>query len=86
MARARGGKWRRAAASVIYPIVLAHRDADGRTLRRLVRAAYPFGERRSYPYKAWLKEVRALCGRVPVPPRPPLEKDHPSLPLEDVGR
>lgn len=32
--------------------------ADARTIRRAVREAYPFGERRFFPYKQWLKARR----------------------------
>jgi len=30
---------------------------------KLIDAAYPFGERSCFPYKAWLKERRAYLGR-----------------------
>lgn len=29
-------------------------------LMKIIRASYPFGERKYFPYKAWLKEVKAV--------------------------
>lgn len=33
-------------------------DADDKTIRLAVRDAYPFGERKNWPYKVWLKRVK----------------------------
>ena len=33
-------------------------DADEKELRRVLRAAYPFGPRENHPYKIWCDEVR----------------------------
>ena len=33
-------------------------DAPIKDRRRIIAAAYPFGPRAHYPYKAWLKAVR----------------------------
>lgn len=38
------------------------RETEGlpeKEIRQALTAAYPFGERRMWPYKAWLAEVRA---------------------------
>lgn len=31
---------------------------EEKALRKLISAAYPFGERRMYPYKAWCQAVK----------------------------
>lgn len=39
--------------------------ADKKLLKRSLRKAYPFAERKRYPYKAWLRECkRAIRGQV----------------------
>lgn len=35
----------------------------GTELRKELRQHYPFGQRRGFPYKAWLNEVAKVCGR-----------------------
>lgn len=32
-------------------------------LRKALRAAYPFGERKHWPYKVWLAEIQRQVGR-----------------------
>lgn len=39
-----------------------------KTKRKALRAAYPFGPRRGWPYKVWLDEVRVNLG-LQKPPR-----------------
>jgi hypothetical protein len=51
-------RWRLRARPIIAQILREHPDADERELRRLISAAYPFGERAMHPYKCWLTEVR----------------------------
>lgn len=46
-------------------------DTSEKTIRRLLRDAYPFGERSYWPYKAWLARARAwraawAIGREPI--------------------
>ena len=53
--------WRRRAYSVIRE-VLAEVGRDPKALRLALRTAYPFGERRYWPYKVWLSEVNRQCG------------------------
>lgn len=35
---------------------------DELELRRLIRAAYPFDERKGWPYRVWCQEVRSAIG------------------------
>src|SRR5687768_13670812 len=51
-------KWRCIAAPIIGRVLEATRGMSERDIRRALRDAYPFGERRYYPYKIWLDEIR----------------------------
>ena len=52
-----------------YPIIRAVIDREGRDdmkkLRKALRDAYPFGERKYYPYKVWCDEVKRQVGTMP---------------------
>lgn len=54
--------WRREAALVIERALDGVDRTDIRAVRRALRAAYPFGQRRFWPYKAWLLEIRSRLG------------------------
>ena len=44
--------------------------------KRAIRAAYPFGEREYWPYKAWCKAQREYLAKYdPKAPQPPLLRD-----------
>lgn len=63
-----GSYWRRVSQASIYGALDAlPAGASEGDKRKAVSAAYPFGERRMYPYKVWLEEVRrALEPAAPV--------------------
>jgi hypothetical protein len=55
---------RREYAAPIIAAVIKAEGVGSPTLRRALREAYPFGERRYWPYKVWLNEIkRQLTGR-----------------------
>lgn len=56
--------WRTRAQSVIAETLKAHPTATGKELKRILREAYPFGERAMHPYKVWCEEVKAAIARV----------------------
>jgi hypothetical protein len=59
------GYWYDRAAQVIKgAIEAAHTEGvtDAKEIQRRVDAAYPFGAREHFPYKAWLKARRDLIG------------------------
>lgn len=56
------GYWRDKAAPIIACVIREHGRGDMKTLRRALREAYPFGERRAWPYKVWLAEVKRQLG------------------------
>lgn len=47
-------------AKCIREIGLSDRDA----LRKALFDAYPFGERKMWPYKVWLDEIKNQCGGI----------------------
>ena len=55
--------WRQCAAATIVEVRLAHPEARGDELRKLLKPHYPFGVRRYWPYKAWCKAVEDACGK-----------------------
>lgn len=53
------GLWAQAADRVIDGVLHAYgHEDDPRVLQRYFRKAYPFGERKNWPYKVWLARVR----------------------------
>ena len=65
-------RWRSIAASVIHRVVQETGYSDLKALRKALRDAYPFGERKYHPYKIWLDEVRRQTGGRLSRPRPAL--------------
>lgn len=55
--------WGRQARSTIANVVAANPDKSEAELLELVDAAYPFGERKYWPYKEWLKARRTFIER-----------------------
>jgi len=51
--------WREDSRKVIQSVMRANPDTDEQELRKLISAAYPFGQRQYHPYKIWCSEVRA---------------------------
>lgn len=63
---ARTSRWRRASRIVIEKVMKENPDASKEELRKLLSAAYPFGQRKHHPYKMWLDECRKVLGRPAV--------------------
>lgn len=57
------GDWREKAAPIIADVIRQVGRDDEKTLRKALRDAYPFGERRYYPYKVWRDEIKKQVGR-----------------------
>jgi len=72
--------WNQHASDVIRRVQL-ETGLHGDALRRELVKHYPFGERSHYPYKAWLKEVDAVCG---ISPRK--RKKHPTTLFTEVAQ
>lgn len=54
--------WRERCRPLIARILSELEGADEKQIRKALRDAYPFGERRMYPYRAWLLEIKAQRG------------------------
>lgn len=55
--------WRTHAAPIIAAVIRETGTSDLPKLRRALRDAYPYGERKYWPYKVWCAEVRRQLGR-----------------------
>lgn len=67
--------WRTHSAKVITRVIRTVGTADRQALQRAISEAYPFGERRNYPYRVWLDEVKKHLAWVEqgrFEPRPPV--------------
>jgi hypothetical protein len=54
--------WRDVARPLIAAVIKEMKGKPLAEIRKALRAAYPFGERRHFPYKVWCSEVRRqLC-------------------------
>lgn len=67
----RHSRWKARAAPIILDCLRAHPGPAER--RRALRRAYPFGERRHWPYRAWLAEIHAQWPAFRKPRREPEE-------------
>ena len=54
--------WRKHAAPIIARVIAEHQGDSEKDIRTALRAAYPYGERRMWPYKVWCAEVRRQLG------------------------
>jgi len=72
------GKWGdRSKARIAELHALLPSDTSYEERTRHLREAYPFGERRGFPYKEWCKEQRIYLGRYAQQ-----SKNHKPTPLE----
>lgn len=57
--------WRNHAAPIIRRILEATAGKAEREVRRALRKAYPFGQRKYHPYRIWCDEIARQRGRKP---------------------
>lgn len=50
--------WRDRASPIIREVLRQTRGKSEKEIRKALVAAYPFGERKYWPYKVWLDEIR----------------------------
>ena len=60
--------WRDGAAPTIRKVLAETKGQDMKAIRKALREAYPYGERRFWPYKIWCDEIRRQLG-LKKPPR-----------------
>lgn len=58
--------WRDRCRPVIAEVIRANQGQDLKTIRRALREAYPWGERKYWPYKVWCDEIRRQLGLKPI--------------------
>jgi hypothetical protein len=54
--------WRDTAAPIIADVIARHGTEDMKALKKHLSAAYPFGERKYWPYKVWMDEIKVQLG------------------------
>jgi len=50
--------WREHCSPIIRRIILEVGTEDMKKLRKVLRDSYPYGEKKFWPYKVWLSEIR----------------------------
>lgn len=59
--------WRKRAAPIIHQVIQENLDKPLIEIRKALRAAYPWGERKLHPYRIWCDEVKkqlAKAGKI----------------------
>lgn len=56
-------KWRDHCRPIIAKVIEEHGTKDMKVLRRALREAYPYGERKNHPYKIWCSEINKQLGK-----------------------
>lgn len=54
--------WREHAKPIIAEVLKSTKGLPDKEIRKALREAYPFGERKYWPYKVWCDEIRAQTG------------------------
>ena len=72
--------WRDSAGPIIAKVIAEHGTDDMKALRKALREAYPFWERKYWPYKVWCDEIHRQLHRKMNAPLPP--PSSPPGPLE----
>jgi hypothetical protein len=78
--------WRSSAGPKIARVIAEVGTEDMKALRKALREAYPYGERKYWPYKVWCDEIRrqlALGRYTPISVEP--GPDGPLIELMEVG-
>lgn len=61
--------WRDSAGPIISEVIHRVGRADMKKLRKELREAYPYGQRKHWPYKVWCDEVKRQLGHPIIAPR-----------------
>lgn len=69
--------WRDIAKPIIKRVLAATRAQPMKERRRALHDAYPFGERKYWPYKIWCHEIRVQLG-LTVMGRPRTREENPN--------
>ena len=55
--------WRDKCKPIITKVIAENKHLGEQALRKALHQAYPFGERKMYPYKVWLSEIQFQLGK-----------------------
>ncbi len=55
--------WRERCKPIIAKVIAENKHLGEKVLRKALYNAYPFGERKMYPYKVWLSEISFQLGK-----------------------
>lgn len=58
----RGGTWRDLARPIVEQVLRETKGQPEAAIRKALVEAYPFGQRKYWPYQVWLDEVRRQRG------------------------
>ncbi len=56
------GTWRDSARPIIAEVLKATKGQSEKEIRKALKDAYPYGERRYHPYKIWCDEIKKQRG------------------------
>lgn len=59
--------WRDKARPIIAEVLLEHAGEDEKEIRSALRDAYPWFERKYWPYKVWCDEIRRQMNKKESP-------------------
>jgi hypothetical protein len=54
--------WRDSARPIVQEVLKQTKGQSEKEVRKALREAYPFGERKYWPYKVWCDEVKLQLG------------------------
>ncbi len=54
--------WREHARPIIAKVLADNKDKSDKEIKRVLRDAYPYGERARHPYKIWCDEIKVQRG------------------------
>ena len=54
--------WRQSCSGLIAQVIREHKSLPLKDIKKALRNAYPFGQRKRHPYKIWCDEVSTQLG------------------------
>lgn len=52
------GNWRKQCSPIIAKVIAENKGKTIREIKAALRKAYPFGQKKYWPYKVWLSEIK----------------------------
>lgn len=57
--------WRERCKPIIAEVIAKNKGKTEKDIRQALSEAYPFGQRKHYPYKVWLDEIKVQMNNKP---------------------